>query len=206
MLTAQRLRHVSGEIKPMQRRDFIGSLAAALPVGLLAAEGTIASGKGAGGKAFKVPAGQDAQNSPLSLYEGDSFFTKVSGRDTNGQLYIYESTRLRNGGPAQHVHFEQDEWFYIFEGEFQIKVGETLYLMKAGDSVFAPRGIPHVWAKTNEGLGRMLIVFQPAGRMEEYFTAVSNGTVGKMPPEEQERFREAHGFRRVGAALQYHKQ
>lgn len=104
-----------------------------------------------------------------------------------------------------HVHYNQDEVWYVLEGEFLIKVGQQLYQAKAGDSVFGPRGVPHTFAKTNEGNARLLMTFQPAGKMEEFFIASSEGKVAKMTPVEQDNFRKQHGFERVGPALDYQK-
>jgi hypothetical protein len=38
-----------------------------------------------------------------------------------------------------------------------------------GDSVLAPRKVPHVWAHVGEGTGKLIIAFQPAGKMEAFF-------------------------------------
>jgi quercetin dioxygenase-like cupin family protein len=191
----------------MKRKSFMQKVLAAATMPFFS---SVANGKSGReqkpGKTFKVEAGKDRFDNPIELYEGDAFYCKVSGKDTNGNLYIYESTRAKKGGPAQHFHYDQDEWFFIMEGEFVIKVGDTTYSAKAGDSIFAPRKIPHVWAKTNDGPGKMMITFQPAGKMEEYFHAVSQGKLAKMTEEEQNGFRKTHGFERVGPALGYHKQ
>ncbi len=154
---------------------------------------------------FKVDAGKDRFDKPITLFEGDTFYTKVSTTDTESNLYIYESTRVKKGGPALHVHYNQDEVWYVLEGEFLIKVGQQLYQAKAGDSVFGPRGVPHTFAKINEGAARLLMTFQPAGKMEEFFIASSEGKVAKMTPVEQDNFRKQHGFERVGPALDYQK-
>jgi len=156
-------------------------------------------------KPFKVDAGKDRSEKAITLFEGDTFYTKVSTKDTDGDLYIYESTRIKKGGPALHFHYSQDEWWYVLEGEFLIKVGDQLYQAKAGDSVFGPRGIPHAFAKTNEGNARLLMTFQPAGKMEEFFIASSEGKLAKMTPAEQDEFRKQHGFERAGPALDYQK-
>ena len=123
-------------------------------------------------KGFKVEAGKDRFQEEL-LIMGGQFDCKVSGKDTDGDLCIYDTTREEKGGPAVHVHYNQDEWFYIIKGEFIAKIGEDLLHLKAGDSAFAPRKIPHAFAKISEGEGRMLILFQPAGSMEDYFQQVS---------------------------------
>lgn len=156
-------------------------------------------------KGFKVDSGKDRFEKPISLLEGDTFHTKVSTKDTEGDLYVYESIRVKKGGPALHYHYNQDEFWYVLEGEFLIKVGDKLYEVKAGDSVFGPRGIPHAFAKTNEGNGRLLMTFQPAGKMEECFIAMSEGKMANMSVQEQDNFRKLHGFERVGPAISYEK-
>jgi mannose-6-phosphate isomerase-like protein (cupin superfamily) len=46
---------------------------------------------------------------------------KVSTLDTDGALSVAEITSLHKGGPARHLHHdEQDEWFYVLEGEYVI--------------------------------------------------------------------------------------
>ena len=156
-------------------------------------------------KGFKVETGKDRFEKPITLLEGDTFYTKVSTNDTAGDLYVYESTRVKKGGPALHYHYEQDEYWYVLEGEFIIKVGDNLYQAKAGDSVFGPRGVPHTFAKVNEGNARLLMTFQPAGKMEECFIAMSEGKLAKMTPAEQDAFKKAHGFEKVGPAIEYEK-
>jgi mannose-6-phosphate isomerase-like protein (cupin superfamily) len=152
-------------------------------------------------KGLWVSAGKDRFDKPISPFKGDTFYTKVSGKDTNGDLYIFESTRLLEGGPLLHYHYEQDEWWYILEGEFLFRVGDETFTAKAGDSVFGPRMIPHAFAKINEGNGKLLIAFKPAGKMEEHFRALSEGIYSKMSEKEKHKFRQDNGFEVVGPAL-----
>jgi mannose-6-phosphate isomerase-like protein (cupin superfamily) len=156
-------------------------------------------------KGIKVDAGKDRFGESISLFEGDSFFCKVSTKDTDGDVYIFESTRDKKGGPPLHYHFEQDEWWYILEGEFLFKVGDQTFTAKAGDSVFGPRMIPHAFAKTNEGASKLLMAFQPAGKMEEHFRAVSKGIYAKMTKEEKDKFQQGNGFKVVEPALTHDK-
>jgi quercetin dioxygenase-like cupin family protein len=93
---------------------------------------------------------------------------KVTPKDNNG-IFIIENTFHEKGGPAKHLHHDQDEWFYAVEGEFLLEVGQEQFRLKPGDSVLAPRKIPHVWAYTGGSCGRMLIAFMPAGKMEAFF-------------------------------------
>lgn len=156
-------------------------------------------------KGFMVAAGKDRNEKTISLLEGDIFDCKVSTTDTNGDIYVFESTRIKEGGPSHHYHFTQDEWWYVLKGEFLIKVGDTTHKAKAGDSVFGPRMVPHSFAKIGEGEAKLLMFFQPAGRMEEFFNKLSQGQASKMTEAEQDKFREEHGFKRVGPPIKEFK-
>src|SRR4028118_2402328 len=72
--------------------------------------------------------------------------TKLSGKDTGGGMFIFEHRDMRGGGPPRHVHHNQDEWFYVIRGEFMVEVGDERLRLAAGDSLFAPRQVPHAWA------------------------------------------------------------
>lgn len=157
------------------------------------------------GKGFMVPAARDRANQPMALFDGDTFWTKIAAADTEGDLYVFESRREKEGGPSHHYHFEQDEWWYVLEGEFLVKIGEEVFQAKVGDSVFGPRRVPHSFAKVGPGPGRLLMIFQPAGKMEECFRKISQGATRNMSEAEQDAFREAHGFKRVGPPLRQPK-
>ena len=86
-----------------------------------------------------------------------------------------------------------------------MKIGEESFKGKAGDSFFGPRMIPHAFAKLNEGNARMLITFQPAGKMEVFFNSVSEGVNNTFSEEEKLEIRKDHGVKIVGPALTHQK-
>jgi mannose-6-phosphate isomerase-like protein (cupin superfamily) len=188
----------------MKRNKFILS-ALALAVTPFAAFAEIKNKLKRFGKGFKVEAGKDRFDSAITLMEGDTFYTKISTKDSDGDIFVFESTRVVNGGPPLHYHYEQDEWFYILQGEFLFKIGDETFTLKAGDSAFGPRMIPHAFAKTNDGIAKMLITFQPAGKMEMHFKEVSQGLYKKMSDKEKQAIRQQHGFEVVGPALTHEK-
>jgi mannose-6-phosphate isomerase-like protein (cupin superfamily) len=156
-------------------------------------------------KGIHVKSGKDRFDKPISLFEGDTFHTKVSAKDSDSDVYVFESSRVKEGGPSLHYHFDQDEFWYILSGEFLFKVGEETFTAKAGDSVFGPRKVPHAFAKIGEGEAKLLMFFQPAGKMEAFFKKLSEGVTKNMTAEEQDKLREEHGFKRVGPPLTYTK-
>jgi quercetin dioxygenase-like cupin family protein len=123
---------------------------------------------------------------------------RLSSTDTDGRLFVTEQTMLAKGGPPRHLHLEQDEWFYGLEGEFIVEVGERRFPLTPGDSVFAPRMVPHVWAYVGNQPGRILIAFTPAGRMEAFFDVTTKANA--MPGQDPELWR-AHGMEVVGPPL-----
>ncbi len=126
---------------------------------------------------------------------------KVTPR-VGSDILILENTFHAPGGPARHLHHAQDEFFYAVEGEFVVEVGEQRFTMQPGDSLLAPRAIPHVWAwvggGSSSGRGRMLITFAPAGQMEAFFREVNKANA--MPPRDPALWR-AHGMELVGPPL-----
>ncbi len=122
---------------------------------------------------------------------------KVCPQDSGGILII-ENVFHALGGPARHFHYAQDEWFYAVEGEFVLEVGQERFALKPGDSVLAPRRIPHVWAFVGSSRGRILITFNPAGQMEAFFREVTRAT--QMPRQDPELWR-AHGMELLGPPL-----
>lgn len=153
-------------------------------------------------KGFKVGKGKDRYEQEL-LIMGGQFDCKVSGKDTNGQLCIYDTYREAKGGPGLHVHHEQDEWFYVIKGEFIVKVGDDLLHLHPGDAAFGPRKVPHTFANITEGPAQMLVLLQPAGTIEAFFKQMS--LLGKDIPKDWEKnMRElmrAHGMELVGPPL-----
>ena len=146
--------------------------------------------------AFLVAAGEDRFGEDRGL--GISFIRfKVMPQDTR-DIFVIENVFHGKGGPARHLHLDQDEWFYAVEGEFVAEIGDERVRLSPGDSLLAPRQVPHVWAHIGEGQGRMLILFNPAGRMEAFFREVTKANA--MPPQDPELWR-AHGMELLGPPL-----
>lgn len=128
---------------------------------------------------FSVAAGKDRFGEKIKLGEGYAVDCKVSGKDTNGAMCVFEFTT----GWPHHLHFDQDEWVYIVDGEWDFVVGSERFRVGAGESVFIPRKVPHGWGPVNGESGKVVNVYQPAGSMEEFFRVTAK--FKDMPTREQ---------------------
>ncbi len=164
----------------MKRRNFLKSAASAFPLALsqpfaLAAESADTPVK----EAHLVPAGEDLYGEARSLGFSHIAF-KISTQETGGNLFLIEHSNLLPGGPPLHLHLEQEEWFYVMEGEVRFQVGEKRLQLKSGDSVLAPRKVPHAFTGAGATPAKMLIAFTPAGKMEQFFRDTAHGKVDLM--------------------------
>jgi len=75
---------------------------------------------------------------------------------------VTEQTAPRGSGSPLHVHHNEDEWFYVIEGELTFWVGGQVILAPAGAFVYGPRDIPHTFTVTSDQ-ARFLLVVEPAG-------------------------------------------
>ncbi|PGS56378.1 quercetin 2,3-dioxygenase [Bacillus sp. AFS041924] len=86
----------------------------------------------------------------------------VSGEDTNGAFCVLHCNGKKDGGPPLHMHELEDETFYVLEGEITFFIGDQTILAKAGDYVFAPRGIPHTF-KVRSKDTQFIVTAYPSG-------------------------------------------
>ncbi len=127
------------------------------------------------GKGFKISKDEGRLHGHIKLkgVNANVLDVKVSGADTNGKLAVFEQTSVSQGkGTPLHIHHQQDEIFYVLEGEYLFKVGNEKFNLSAGDSIFLPKKVPHGWTQRAEK-GKMLVIFQPAGKMENFFVALA---------------------------------
>jgi mannose-6-phosphate isomerase-like protein (cupin superfamily) len=107
---------------------------------------------------------------------------KVSSEDSQGSLLAFELVHHTKGGPPRHLHHDQDEWFYVVEGEYIIEVGDELFRLNPGDSVLGPRRVPHSWAFVGDQTGRIAFTATPAGRLEAFLRELSKAN--SMAPQD----------------------
>ena len=109
--------------------------------------------------AVHVPSGEG----PTRWLAGDTYTLKADGESTNGSLALVEATVPPGGGPLPHVHYANDEAFYLIFGELEFLDGDRTFRAGPGDFLFVPRGIRHRFVNTGLHAAKMLFLFTPAG-------------------------------------------
>lgn len=105
---------------------------------------------------------------------------RVTSEASGGAFTLFEEVPPLADTPL-HVHRDEDELFYILEGEHVIRVGDADFPVGPGGVVFAPRGIPHSQRRVVPGEGRELVLTTPGG-FEGFFRelagAHADGSLG----------------------------
>jgi hypothetical protein len=97
----------------MKRRTFLVTSLLALPAGRFIAAETPRPNL-----PVQVGFGKDRADEAIS-YRGNQFFLKLAGKDTAGDLCIFDTVRVRTGGPRLHLHHSQDESTAETQPQFQ---------------------------------------------------------------------------------------
>ena len=153
-------------------------------------------------KGFKVNSGEARFGTHYKM-KGVTLNTldiKISAKDTENDLVVFEQTGLTpNGGPPLHIHPNQDEWFYVIEGDYLFQCGDEKFSLKSGDTIFLPRNVMHAFIQLSEK-GKMIVSYLPAGKMEAFFKVTDKWT---SPPTQDEILKvfSDHDMRVVGPPL-----
>jgi mannose-6-phosphate isomerase-like protein (cupin superfamily) len=63
-----------------------------------------------------------------------------------------------------HVHYADDEAWYVLEGTLAFRLGDLEVQASAGTAVFAPRGVPHTYWNPHPTAARYLLIMTPTIR------------------------------------------
>jgi mannose-6-phosphate isomerase-like protein (cupin superfamily) len=123
---------------------------------------------------------------------------KASAADTAGQYTLVEVTAPPGLEAPLHVHYTEDEGFYVLEGNVTVVVGDETVELASGQHAFGPRDVPHRFTVGPEG-ARMIWVLTPGGfenLLEEASVPAEAPTVpppSVVPPENVGEILRRHG-------------
>ena len=118
---------------------------------------------------------------------GDTMRFMATGDGTGGSLVLLENLTAPGGGPPPHIHTREDEFFYILDGTFEIRVGDEVHALGPGGFAYVPRGTVHNFRNTAQTASRILVGFTPGG-MEGFFRESGRSATddGPAPPVDEE--------------------
>lgn len=87
----------------------------------------------------------------------------LASKETGGSFSLFENRSNGSSRTPIHVHAHDDETLYILEGAMQAIINGEEQSLKAGDSLFLPRGIPHQLMNVSGTPAHYLLLCTPGG-------------------------------------------
>jgi quercetin dioxygenase-like cupin family protein len=106
----------------------------------------------------------------------------TTGEMTGGRTCVVVETSPPGGGPPPHSHQNEDESFYVLEGEYEILSEGKWHKLAKGQGAHSNRGNVHTFRNSTAGPGKILIVISPAG-FENYLEEISVLTIPNDMPQ-----------------------
>ncbi|MGI5127393.1 quercetin 2,3-dioxygenase [Pseudonocardia sp. CA-107938] len=94
---------------------------------------------------------------------GNLVTLKATGEQTRGALTVAEFVNPPGFAPPLHRHLQEDEAFYVLEGEARFHCGDEVLDAGPGDFVLLPVGLPHTFVVGSGGPLRTLQLTTPSG-------------------------------------------
>jgi uncharacterized cupin superfamily protein len=123
--------------------------------------------------------------------EGDAtyFFnalmtTKASMAETGGAYSLTEHLATAASNPPLHVQVDEDEAFYVLDGEVEFEVDGEIVRATPGTFAFVARGSAHTFRVLTE-TARYLVICsgKPTDNLEEFFVAMGEPATARALPE-----------------------
>ncbi len=106
---------------------------------------------------------------------------RLARADNADCISVLEHHLPFDDAPPLHVHHDEDEIFYLLEGEVRLQVGGGVLIGRAGDTLLAPRGVPHGYRVVSPGGARLLTITR--GGFEAMVRAASRPAPAVVLPE-----------------------
>ena len=147
---------------------------------------------------------QSREPSVLDPNEGEAFWFnndlltfKATRLETGGAFVLLEELSRRGKVTPLHDHPEEDETFYVLQGEVLFHLDGSERSLAAGGFVSVPRGVPHAYLVTSETARSLILITPGSGAMEAFFRDASEPAAERALPAER-----PLDIERIGAAAE----
>jgi quercetin dioxygenase-like cupin family protein len=110
--------------------------------------------------------------------------TKASMAETGGAYSLTEQLLTAASNPPMHVQADEDEAFYMLDGEVEFEVDGEIVHATPGAFAFVARGSAHTFRVLTE-TARFLVICsgKPTDNLEEFFVAMGEPAPVRALPE-----------------------
>jgi len=116
---------------------------------------------------LKAFARRDASNTYFSLGTRATFL--LQGEDTGNRFSLIEFLLVKGADTPPHTHLNEDEHYYVLEGDITVQVGDETIRATPGTYVYLPRDVRHSY-RVESDQAKLLVGIFPAG-FEQFFLA-----------------------------------
>jgi quercetin dioxygenase-like cupin family protein len=96
----------------------------------------------------------------------------LSGSETGGAYCLLEVSLAPGMAVPRHTHTREDEVYFVLAGELEVTVENETFVLQPGDTLLAPRDIPHQLRNSGNVEDHYLLLFSPSG-FEEFMMATA---------------------------------
>ena len=130
-------------------------------------------------------------------FNNDLLTLKATGADTNGRFLLVEELARRGKVTPLHVHPQEEETFYLLEGEALFHIDGSEQEVRAGGFASVPPGVPHAYLVTSDLTRALVLVTPGSGAMEAFFRDAGEPAGERLLPPER-----PLDMERIGAAAE----
>ena len=102
-----------------------------------------------------------------SFAGGGLHLWKLLAEETDGALFLFEDTMVRDKMTPLHVHPEAHELTYVIDGEIELEVDGVRQRVRGGGVSFVPKGVAHAFIVVSAEA--RLIAMQTPGAVGQSF-------------------------------------
>jgi quercetin dioxygenase-like cupin family protein len=130
-------------------------------------------------------------------FNNDLLTIKATGAQTDGAFLVVEELARRGKVTPLHDHPDEEETFYVLEGELLFHLDGNDRSVGAGGFVSVPRGIPHAFLVTSEVARSLILITPGSGAMESFLRSAGEPAAERVLPAES-----PLDIERIGAAAE----
>ncbi|HEY0008512.1 MAG TPA: cupin domain-containing protein [Tepidisphaeraceae bacterium] len=119
---------------------------------------------------------------PIWLFR-DYLIPLITPQHTGGHFAMAISRLHPGDGPPPHIHGNEDEAFYVLEGEVTFLVRDKLVRARAGSFVWGPRNVLHNFKCTSPAPAKMVLMVSPTAFMDFASSMAEPAEDFDKPPE-----------------------